>query len=80
MKDWLRLTKITIDSNKELNKMIITPEVYDLIYKMNRLMLWDPINPEIEFPKDIPFAEKVAIKAAAVSMQTILNVAKEEGI
>lgn len=60
--------------------MIITPEVYDLIYKMSRLTIYDPINPEIEFSEDISFAEKAAIKAAVVSMWTILDVAKETGI
>lgn len=69
-----------IDLQKEVSTMIITPEVYDLIYKMSRLTIYDLVNPEIEFPSDISFAEKVAIKAAVVSMQTILDVAKETGI
>jgi hypothetical protein len=60
--------------------MIITPEVYDLICKMGRLILYDPINPEIEFPEYFSFVEKAAIKAAVVSMQTILDLAKETGI
>lgn len=67
-------------SQKEPITMIITPEVHDLIYKMNRLMIYDPIDPQIEFQRDISFAEKAAIKAAVVSMQTILDFAKETGI
>jgi hypothetical protein len=66
-------------SQKEIN-MIITPEVYDLIYKMNPFAFYDPINPEIEFPSNITFAEKAASKAAVLSMQTILDVAKETGV
>jgi hypothetical protein len=67
-------------SQKEI-AMIITPEVYYLIYKMYRLSHYSsPPNPEIEFPPDISFAEKAAIKAAVLSMQTILNVAKETGV
>ena len=68
------------ESQKEIINMIITPEVYDLIYKMSRLTIYDPVNPEIEFPSNISFAEKAAIKAAVVSMKTILDVAKETGI
>lgn len=68
------------ESQKETVTMIITPEVYDLIYKMSRLTIYDLVNPEIEFPPDISFAEKAAIKAAVISMQTIIDVAKETGI
>jgi len=60
--------------------MTITPEVYELIYKMSRLTLYDRLNPKIEFSSDTSFAEKAAIKAALVSMQTTLDVAKETGM
>ncbi len=60
--------------------MNISLEVYELIYKMYRLSIYNQINPQFEFPEDISFVEKCAIKSAVVSIQTIFDVAKEVGL